>query len=90
MLALAVCPNDETILIFSRPVSGNQWKLATKLEGHDQLVTALDWYTDGKGESKLLSVSADRNAYVWTQKGGCACDVGLLARAGATTTSILM
>lgn len=65
-----MCPNDETILLYSKNSSG-EWKQVEKLEAHDQLVMAMDWYSDGITE-RLLSVSADRNGYVWSRpcKGG--------------------
>jgi len=58
---LAICPNDENVLIYRQNGNG-EWKETDRLEGHDQLVTAMDWSCD----DRLLTVSADRNGIVWT------------------------
>lgn len=69
-LGLAVCPNNETVLIYRREGGDSEnWTLEATLAEHDQLITAMDWYSDVRGEH-LLTVSSDRNGYVWDRLPG--------------------
>jgi len=62
---LALCPNTNEILIFSR--KGTDFSLEATLKEHDAVVTGLDW---GAKTNRIVSCSHDRNAYVWTQANG--------------------
>lgn len=67
-----MCPNDETIHIYRRDSQTSEaWRLETVLREHDQLITAMDWHSDARGEH-LLTVSSDRNGYVWDRLPGAA------------------
>lgn len=59
---IALCPNNEEIRIYG--LEGGVWSLVETLTGHDQRVMGLDW---AAGTGKIVSCSADRNAYVWTK-----------------------
>ena len=45
--------------------SAIRWRHVHTLEGHDLIVSGLDW---AKGSGLLLSCSHDRNAFVWTPR----------------------
>jgi len=63
---IAVCPNSKEIFIYKAgSLDVATWKLLHILEGHDQIVTGLDW---APNTNRLLSCSQDRNAYVWTNE----------------------
>ncbi len=61
---MALSPNNEEILVYTKSASG-KWSLSQKLLEHDQKVTGLDWFSGPFGDW-ILSCSSDRNAYVWT------------------------
>lgn len=61
---LAVCPNSKEIFIYKAGTGdASTWTLLHVLQGHDQIVTGLDWAPE---TNRILSCSQDRNAYVWT------------------------
>lgn len=60
---LAVCPNNEEILIFQRRETGGDFERTHVLAKHTQLVTGLDWSIN----NRLVSISEDRTAFVWEQ-----------------------
>jgi len=62
---VAICPNTNEILIFSR--QGSDYALEATLKEHDAVVTGIDW---GAKTNRIVSCSHDRNAYVWTNVNG--------------------
>jgi len=62
---LALCPNTNEIMIFSR--KGTDFTLEATLKEHDAVVTGLDW---APKTNRIVSCSHDRNAYVWTNVNG--------------------
>lgn len=66
---VAVCDGDGMIKIFSQ--NDGKWTLVANLKGHDQAVTGIDWARSACGSiDRIISVSADRNGYVWSRSGG--------------------
>lgn len=61
---IALCPNNEEVHIY-RSSEGN-WERIHVLEKHDQIVSAIDW---SSRSNKLVTVSHDRNSYVWNLEG---------------------
>jgi len=57
---VAVSLNDEKVLIYRR--AGAKWEKEAELIEHSGKVTGLDWAAKS---NKLVSCSADRNAFVW-------------------------
>ena len=65
---LAVCPNNNTVIIFKKPSSEDgTWERMATLKEHDALVTDIAW---APRSNRILTTAQDRNAYVWTQEGG--------------------
>lgn len=60
---VAVCPNDETIEIYSK--QGSKYVLSTTLKEHGQRVNGIDW---APNSNRIVSCGQDRNAYVWELK----------------------
>lgn len=60
---LALCPNNEEILIFQ--LENGEYQKFAVLSKHTQRVTGLSWSCEGH----LASVSEDRTAIVWTWDG---------------------
>ena len=46
---------------------GDSWEEVSRLEGHDLMVTSIDW---APGSNLIVTCSQDRNAYVWQESGG--------------------
>jgi len=65
---IAVCKNDEKVYIYSNADASDvkQWKLEHELDGHEKLVSAIDW---SNVHNKIVTCSHDRNAFVWTLTG---------------------
>eukprot|EP00252_Welwitschia_mirabilis_P004238 TRINITY_DN14513_c0_g1_i2.p1 TRINITY_DN14513_c0_g1~~TRINITY_DN14513_c0_g1_i2.p1 ORF type:complete len:413 (-),score=67.24 TRINITY_DN14513_c0_g1_i2:411-1649(-) len=64
---LALCPNNNEVHIYSASPDGNSsWERLHILQKHDQLVSGIDW---GCISNKIVTVSHDRNSYVWSQEG---------------------
>jgi len=59
---VALCPNNNEVKIYRK--EGNSFVLEETLKEHDSIVTAIDW--GKKPNSRLLTCSQDRNAYVWS------------------------
>ena len=55
-----MCANTPTLDIYQKAGSG--WSLQHSLSEHDKIITGLDWAPNSQ---KIVSVSQDRNAYVW-------------------------
>jgi hypothetical protein len=70
--------------IYSRPATpapGDAWRLESRLEGgHEEPVTSIDWTrvfygddktpVDGNFTDRIITVSSDRNGYVWSRSSG--------------------
>lgn len=62
---VAVCPNNEKVLIYSAPSrtsDSSTWTLVSTLEEHTGLVAGIDW----SHENQIVTCGHDRNAYVWS------------------------
>ncbi|KAI3636697.1 hypothetical protein MIR68_005386 [Amoeboaphelidium protococcarum] len=65
---LALCANNNDVLIFQRPSPTSQdWKQTHTLVGHDKTVTSMDWAPQ---TNRLVTCAQDRNAYVWVFDAG--------------------
>mmetsp|Transcript_7337 Transcript_7337/g.21652 ORF Transcript_7337/g.21652 Transcript_7337/m.21652 type:complete len:377 (-) Transcript_7337:109-1239(-) len=85
---LAVCPNDNTIAILKVPTAeplDGPWERVATLSEHDALVTGIAW---APTSNKIVTVSQDRNAYVWTQVGGEWKPSLVILRIAAAATSV--
>jgi len=80
---LALCPNANEIHIYQK--QGNEWNRTQVLEGHDQVVTGIDW---GHKTNRIVSSSSDRNAYVWTLEGTQWKPVLVILRVPRSATSV--
>lgn len=60
---VAICPNNNEIQVHKRTSSG--WKLLETLQEHHMAVMGIDW---APKTNRIVTCSADKNAYVWTQK----------------------
>nr|CAG4644775.1 EOG090X05RK [Leptodora kindtii] len=59
---LAISPNSPEVHIYQ--LERGEWKLEDVLKEHDLRVTGIDW---APNTNRLVTCSADRNAYVWTR-----------------------
>jgi len=62
---LAISPNNNEVHIHNK--EGSKWTLETILNKHDLRVSSIDW---APKSNRLVTCSADRNAYVWSQVDG--------------------
>ncbi|KAL9272534.1 Actin-related protein [Drosera capensis] len=60
---IALCPNNEEVHIYR--TSGGTWERLHVLQKHDQIVSGIDWSSKS---NRLVTVSHDRNSYVWNQE----------------------
>lgn len=58
---VALSPNSNEVLIYKR--EGDRWSCNDILSQHDLRVTSIDW---APNTNRIVTCSADRNAYVWT------------------------
>ncbi|XP_031484182.1 actin-related protein 2/3 complex subunit 1A-like [Nymphaea colorata] len=61
---IAFCPNNDEVHIYV--VSSDKWEKLHVLRKHDQIISGIDW---GVLSNKIVTVSHDRNSYVWSQDG---------------------
>ncbi|GJN22556.1 hypothetical protein PR202_gb10134 [Eleusine coracana subsp. coracana] len=61
---IAFCPNNNEVHIFK--FFTDKWEKLHVLSKHDQIVSGIDW---SRSSNKIVTVSHDRNSYVWTQEG---------------------
>ncbi|KAG8072922.1 hypothetical protein GUJ93_ZPchr0006g44222 [Zizania palustris] len=61
---VAFCPNNNEVHIYK--FITDKWEKLHVLSKHDQIVSGIDW---GRSSNKIVTVSHDRNSYVWTQEG---------------------
>nr|CAG4648643.1 EOG090X05RK [Polyphemus pediculus] len=59
---LAISPNSSEVHIYQ--YERGEWKIEEILQEHDLKVTGIDWAPE---TNRIVTCSADRNAYVWTQ-----------------------
>ncbi|KAI1293620.1 Actin-related protein 2/3 complex subunit 1A [Halotydeus destructor] len=62
---LAISPNSNEVHIHER--KGNKWVLESVLNQHDLRVSSIDW---SAVTNRIVTCSADRNAYVWSEVDG--------------------
>ncbi|CAO2813233.1 unnamed protein product [Amaranthus hypochondriacus] len=62
---IALCPNTEEVHIYKS--AADKWEKVHVLQKHDQVVCGIDWSSK---TNKIVTVSHDRNSYVWNQEGG--------------------
>ncbi|KAL9243715.1 hypothetical protein vseg_017570 [Gypsophila vaccaria] len=62
---LALCPNTEEVHIYR--LSDGKWDRIHVLQKHDQVVCGIDWSSK---TNKIVTVSHDRNSYVWSEEAG--------------------
>lgn len=62
-VVVALCPNNHEVHIYR--YSPDKWEKLHVLEKHDQIVSGIDWSTRS---NKIVTVSHDRNSYVWNQE----------------------
>lgn len=67
-IEVAICTNSEIIEIktIKDGILSSSDLNTVKLHQHDQIITGMDWFSSPKFE-RIISVSADRNAYVWVK-----------------------
>ncbi|KAA3479910.1 actin-related protein 2/3 complex subunit 1A-like isoform X3 [Gossypium australe] len=61
---VAFCPNNNEVHIYK--LVNDKWEKVHVLQKHDQIVSGIDW--SGKS-NRIVSVSHDRNSYVWNREG---------------------
>ncbi|KAM7500206.1 hypothetical protein LguiA_024620 [Lonicera macranthoides] len=61
---IALCPNNNEVHIYKR--LEEKWERLHVLQKHDQIVSGIDWSTKS---NRIVTVSHDRNSYVWNQEG---------------------
>ncbi|PPS09525.1 hypothetical protein GOBAR_AA11098 [Gossypium barbadense] len=61
---VALCPNNNEVHIYR--LVNDKWEKVHVLQKHDQIVSGIDW--SGKS-NRIVSVSHDRNSYVWNREG---------------------
>lgn len=62
---LALCPNTNEVHIYKNV--GGKWTVSCVLDEHAQRVNGIDWAPDS---NRIVTCSADRNAYVWVEQEG--------------------
>jgi len=60
---LALSHNSKEVVLYTQ--QGNQWQKKANLDQHDLRVTGIDW---APKTNRIVTCSADRNAYVWVQQ----------------------
>ncbi|KAF9589683.1 hypothetical protein IFM89_027066 [Coptis chinensis] len=61
---VAFCPNNTEVHIYNKSSQG-KWERVHILQKHDQIVSGIDW---SARSNKIVTVSHDRNSYVWNQE----------------------
>uniref|UniRef100_M8ARE0 Arp2/3 complex 41 kDa subunit n=1 Tax=Aegilops tauschii TaxID=37682 RepID=M8ARE0_AEGTA len=64
LTVIAFCPNTTEVHIYK--FFTDKWEKLHVLAKHDQIVSGIDW---SRSSNKIVTVSHDRNSYVWTQEG---------------------
>jgi len=63
---IALSLNDNEVIVYGRSAGGD-WQKEHTLRGHDLRVTGVDWAPE---TNRIVTCSADRNAYVWCFEDG--------------------
>ncbi|KAG9146684.1 hypothetical protein Leryth_005024 [Lithospermum erythrorhizon] len=61
---IAFCPNNSEVHIYR--LLDDKWEKLYVLQKHDQIVSGIDW---SARSNKIVTVSHDRNSYVWNKEG---------------------
>ncbi|ESR61256.1 hypothetical protein CICLE_v10015615mg [Citrus x clementina] len=61
---VAFCPNNNEVHIYK--LIQEKWEKLHVLQKHDQIVSGIDWSVRS---NRIVTVSHDRNSYVWNQEG---------------------
>ncbi|KAJ0113242.1 hypothetical protein Patl1_02649 [Pistacia atlantica] len=61
---VALCPNNNEVHIYKQ--FQDKWEKLHVLQKHDQIVSGIDWSARA---NRIVTVSHDRNSYVWNQEG---------------------
>lgn len=61
---IALCPNNNEVHIYRRSEE-EKWERIHVLQKHDQIISGIDW---SSRSNKIVTVSHDRNSYVWSQE----------------------
>lgn len=61
---VAFCPNNNEVHIYK--LIQEKWEKLHVLQKHDQIVSGIDW---SASSNRIVTVSHDRNSYVWNQEG---------------------
>ena len=59
---LAISLNNKEVQVMKRGYGPGKWDSSATLDQHDLLVTGIDW---APKTNRIVTCSADRNAYVW-------------------------
>lgn len=63
---IAIAKNQKEVEIYKSTGSGaNRWTTSAVLDQHDLRVTGIDW---APKTNRIVTCSADRNAYVWNKE----------------------
>ncbi|KAI3795834.1 hypothetical protein L1987_38494 [Smallanthus sonchifolius] len=61
---VALCPNNNEVHIYK--LVEENWERIHVLQKHDQIIVGIDW---SKSSNRIVTVSHDRNSYVWNEEG---------------------
>ncbi|CAL5403932.1 unnamed protein product [Camellia sinensis] len=61
---ISFCPNNNEVHIYR--IVEEKWERIHVLQKHDQIVSGIDWSAKS---NRIVTVSHDRNSYVWNQEG---------------------
>ncbi|KAJ9563235.1 hypothetical protein OSB04_008395 [Centaurea solstitialis] len=64
LVVIALCPNNNEVHIFK--LAEGKWERVHVLQKHDQIIAGIDW---SKSSNRIVTVSHDRNSYVWNHEG---------------------
>ena len=59
---LAISHNNKEVKVYKESAQPGKWTETATLDQHDLRVTGIDW---APKTNKIVTCSADRNAYVW-------------------------
>ncbi|RUS78028.1 hypothetical protein EGW08_014203 [Elysia chlorotica] len=80
---VALSPNDSDVKIYKK--SGPKWQETDTLSEHGQRVTGIDWAPES---NRIVTCSADRNAFVWMLEGGKWKQVLVIPRINRAATCV--
>ena len=59
---LAISHNNKQVKVYKESTKPGKWEATATLDQHDLRVTGIDW---APKTNRIVTCSADRNAYVW-------------------------